>query len=109
MRGEYEKTGRTQNNTVVITVMSNIGLKKRFEELNINYVETDVGDRYVLEAMLSGNYALGGEQSGHVIFLDRNTTGDGMLTAVQALNVLASSGAKCPIWPTRCRHTLRCW
>ena len=89
-----KKRGALKNNTVVITVMSNIGLKKRFEELNINYVETDVGDRYVLEAMLSGNYALGGEQSGHVIFLDRNTTGDGMLTAVQALNVLASSGAK---------------
>lgn len=89
-----KKRGALKNNTVVITVMSNIGLKKRFEELNINYVETDVGDRYVLEAMLGGNYALGGEQSGHVIFLDRNTTGDGMLTAVQALNVLASSGAK---------------
>ena len=67
--------GKLKNNTLVITVMSNIGLKKHMKELQINIAETAVGDRYVLEKMMEEGYCLGGEQSGHVIFLDLNTTG----------------------------------
>ena len=98
--------GRLKNDTLVITVMSNLGLKVRMGELGIHISETAVGDRYVMERMLKEGYCLGGEQSGHVIFLDLNTTGDGMLTAIQVLNVLKSSGksmsqlaADVPIYP----------
>ncbi|MEN6470523.1 MAG: phosphoglucosamine mutase [Clostridiaceae bacterium] len=83
--------GRLKSDTLVITVMSNLGLKVRMKELGIHISETAVGDRYVMERMLEENYTLGGEQSGHVIFLDLNTTGDGMLTAIQVLNVLKTS------------------
>jgi len=86
--------GKLKNNTLVVTVMSNLGLKKRMEELGINISETKVGDRYVLERMLEEGYCIGGEQSGHVIFLDLNTTGDGMLTAIQTLDVLKASGKR---------------
>lgn len=85
---------RLGGNTLVITVMSNIGLKKYMQSLGIGVAETAVGDRYVLECMLEKGYNLGGEQSGHVIFLDQNTTGDGMLTAIQVLNVLKSTGKR---------------
>ncbi len=98
--------GKLKNNTLVVTVMSNIGLKKRMGELDINIAETAVGDRYVLEKMMEEGYCIGGEQSGHVIFLEMNTTGDGLLTAVQILNVMKASGrrmsalaAKIPIYP----------
>ena len=98
--------GKLKNNTLVITVMSNLGLKKHMEELHIDVAETAVGDRYVLEKMMGEGYCIGGEQSGHVIFLDLNTTGDGMLTAIQTLNVMKATGrrmsalaAKIPIYP----------
>ena len=74
--------GKLKNNTVVATVMSNLGLKKYAEKNNLNFVQTKVGDRYVLEEMLKNGYNLGGEQSGHVIFLDYNPTGDGILTSL---------------------------
>lgn len=86
--------GRLKKDTLVLTVMSNLGLKKRMAELGIKIAETKVGDRYVLEEMLQNGYSIGGEQSGHVIFLDNNTTGDGMLTAIQVLNVMKATGKK---------------
>ena len=86
--------GRLSGNTLVITVMSNIGLKQYLQETGISVAETAVGDRYVLERMLEGGFSLGGEQSGHVIFLDQNTTGDGILTAIQVMNILKASGKR---------------
>ncbi len=86
--------GTLNKNTLVITVMSNIGLKKRMAEEGIHVEETAVGDRYVLERMVTGGYNLGGEQSGHIIFSDHHSTGDGMLTAIQLLNVLQASGKR---------------
>ena len=83
-RGELKKS------TVVATVMSNLGLEKFFEKNGIKLIRAKVGDRYVVEKMLSGDYNFGGEQSGHIIFLDYNTTGDGQITAVQVLNLLKS-------------------
>lgn len=82
------------NNTVVSTVMSNLGLDIALKENHIESVKTKVGDRYVLEAMKAGHYALGGEQSGHIIFLNHNTTGDGLLTGVQLMNVIKETGKK---------------
>ena len=75
-------------NTVVATVMSNLGLKKYSEENGVNLIQTKVGDRYVLEEMLKNGYNLGGEQSGHVIFLDYNPTGDGILTSLMLIKVM---------------------
>lgn len=87
--GEYLKERNLlAKNTIVTTVMANIGFFKRAEELEIHTEKTKVGDRYVIERMLEGGYTLGGEQSGHVIFLDYNTTGDGLLTAIQLLRVV---------------------
>lgn len=80
------------NDTIVATVMSNLGFKIMCDENNINLECTQVGDRYVLENMLQNHYNLGGEQSGHVIFLDYNTTGDGLLTAIQLLYVIKKTG-----------------
>ena len=82
--------GKLKKSTVVATVMSNLGLEKYFEKNNIKLIRTKVGDRYVVEKMLSGDYNFGGEQSGHIIFLDYNTTGDGQITAVQVLNLMKS-------------------
>ena len=82
--GKYLKDhGELANDTVVTTVMSNLGLYKAFDKEGIKYEKTAVGDKYVNENMVKNGHVLGGEQSGHVIFLDHNTTGDGMLTAVQ--------------------------
>lgn len=86
--------GRLKNNTLVATVMSNMGLDIAFKELEIDIVKTGVGDRYVLECMLEQGHNLGGEQSGHVIMLDYNTTGDGLLTAVKLTEALNTSGLK---------------
>ncbi|MEQ6378561.1 phosphoglucosamine mutase [Bacillaceae bacterium S4-13-56] len=80
--------GRLRQNTVVSTVMSNLGFYKVTEANNITNVQTKVGDRYVMEEMRKNGYNLGGEQSGHIIFLDYVTTGDGMLSALQLLNVM---------------------
>lgn len=78
--------------TVVTTFMSNLGFARAMERLGIEVVRTKVGDRYVLEAMRSGGHPLGGEQSGHLIFSDHATTGDGVLTAVKLLSAMVSSG-----------------
>ncbi|KPB04053.1 phosphoglucosamine mutase [Bacillus sp. CHD6a] len=80
--------GRLRHNTVVSTVMSNLGFYKALEANNVETKQTAVGDRYVVEEMKNGNYLLGGEQSGHIIFLDYNTTGDGMLTGLQLVNIM---------------------
>ncbi|MFD2706307.1 phosphoglucosamine mutase [Salibacterium lacus] len=80
------------DNTVVTTVMSNLGLYKALEDIGIQTKKTSVGDRYVMEAMREGGYSLGGEQSGHIIFLDHVTTGDGMLTALQLVDIMKASG-----------------
>ncbi|MDQ3157501.1 MAG: phosphoglucosamine mutase [Actinomycetota bacterium] len=83
---------RLHDNTVVATVMSNLGFVQALERAGINVVQTAVGDRYVLEAMRAGRYTLGGEQSGHVIMSDYATTGDGVLTALQIAARMASTG-----------------
>jgi phosphoglucosamine mutase len=83
---------RLAGNTVVATVMSNLGFRLAMAEAGITVVETAVGDRYVLEAMRAGNYVLGGEQSGHIIMLDHATTGDGLLTALHLLAAAAPEG-----------------
>jgi phosphoglucosamine mutase len=80
------------SDTVVATVMSNLGFRKAMAKAGITVVETAVGDRYVLEAMRAGNFVLGGEQSGHIIMLDHATTGDGMLTALHLLAAAARRG-----------------
>lgn len=82
---------KLKKDTAVVTVMSNLGFHTYMKNKNINTVCTSVGDRYVLEEMLKNGYNIGGEQSGHIIFLDHATTGDGQLTAVQLLNLLVSS------------------
>ncbi|MFP6563108.1 MAG: phosphoglucosamine mutase [Myxococcota bacterium] len=79
---------------VVATVMSNFGLERWLQGLGLELVRTQVGDRYVVEAMRKGGYNLGGEQSGHVVFGDLSTTGDGMITALQVLADMASSGRR---------------
>jgi phosphoglucosamine mutase len=81
--------GRLQHETVVVTVMTNLGFRLAMAADGINVVETGVGDRYVLEALENGGFSLGGEQSGHVIFRDLATTGDGLLTGLQLLDALA--------------------
>ncbi|WP_274653930.1 phosphoglucosamine mutase [Paenibacillus humicola] len=89
-----KREGKLKRDTVVTTVMSNIGFFKAAEKAGLNTAQTAVGDRYVMEEMRRGGYNLGGEQSGHVIFLDYNTTGDGILTALQLVNTLVGSGRK---------------
>ncbi|MEG0687051.1 MAG: phosphoglucosamine mutase, partial [Erysipelotrichales bacterium] len=91
--GMYLKDNKKLNhNKVVTTVMSNIGLYKAFDNVNIEYEKTAVGDKYVYECMNKENYSLGGEQSGHIIFKDYASTGDGMLSAIQLLNAIKDSG-----------------
>ncbi len=83
-----KQEGRLRQQTVVSTVMSNLGFYKALEKQGIQSIPTKVGDRYVVEEMKKNGYNLGGEQSGHIIFLDHNTTGDGMLTGLQLVNIL---------------------
>lgn len=90
--GDLRARGALRHDTVVVTVMTNLGFRLAMEQAGIHVVETAVGDRYVLEALAAGGYSLGGEQSGHVIFADRATTGDGMLTALALLDVVQRSG-----------------
>lgn len=85
---EMKRDKMLKKDTVVSTVMSNIGLDKYLEMNNIKLIRTKVGDRYVVEKMLDGGYNLGGEQSGHIVFLDHNTTGDGPLTVAQVLHIM---------------------
>jgi phosphoglucosamine mutase len=87
-----QQKGSLASSTVVGTVMSNLGLDIALQGMGINVVRTSVGDRYVVEEMLRGGYNLGGEQSGHVIFMDHNTTGDGCLTALQILTIMKEQG-----------------
>ena len=91
---EMMKEGRLKDNTVVTTVMSNIGFHQALKTAGGRAEITKVGDRYVLENMLANGYNLGGEQSGHIIFTDYGTTGDGLLTALQVLCSLKRSGKK---------------
>jgi phosphoglucosamine mutase len=83
---------RLPTGTVVTTVMTNLGFRQAMASHGIEVVQTAVGDRYVLEAMRAGGHTLGGEQSGHIIFLDRATTGDGVLTALRLLAIMARTG-----------------
>lgn len=85
---------RLKKNTVVATVMSNLGFYKALEEAGIEVATTKVGDRYVVEEMKKSDYNFGGEQSGHMIFLDFNTTGDGMLSGIQLLSIMKQTGLK---------------
>ncbi len=84
--------GKLKNDTVVVTVMTNLGFRRAMADLDIRVIETAVGDRHVLEAMRQHKAILGGEQSGHVIFLDHISTGDGLLTALRLLEVVAATG-----------------
>ncbi|MFD1672572.1 phosphoglucosamine mutase [Agrilactobacillus yilanensis] len=90
----FSEKGRLKKDTIVTTVMSNIGLYKAMNANGLKSVQTDVGDRYVVEEMRKDGYNLGGEQSGHIILLDYHNTGDGMLTGLQLLNVIKSTGKK---------------
>ena len=93
--GTYMKeNGELDNNTVVTTIMSNIGLYKAFDAVGIGYEKTDVGDKYVYECMRNNNYRLGGEESGHIIFSKYATTGDGILTSIKLMEVMLSSKKK---------------
>lgn len=93
--GKYlHDEGRLKKNTIVSTVMSNIGFYKALEAHNLESVKAQVGDRYVMEEMVKNGFNFGGEQSGHIIFLDYHTTGDGLLSGIQLLNVMKKTGKK---------------
>ena len=85
---DLDRRGLLARKTVVATVMSNLGLKIALKNLGLDLIQTNVGDRYVVERMRQGGYNFGGEQSGHLLFLDHNTTGDGVLSALQVLAVM---------------------
>ena len=91
---QMQKEGKLKKDTLVATVMSNLGLFLAGEKYGINIPRTKVGDRYVLEKMLADGYSLGGEQSGHIIFLEHNSTGDGLVSALQFLSVMKKTGKK---------------
>jgi len=85
---EMKKRNKLKTNTIVTTIMTNLGIEKYLQNKGINMIRTKVGDKYVLEKMLRGGYNFGGEKSGHIIFLDYNTTGDGPITALQMLYLI---------------------
>jgi phosphoglucosamine mutase len=89
---DLKERNRLRNNTVVVTSMTNLGLHKAMAEADINVEITDVGDRYVIEAMRKGDFVLGGEQSGHIIFKDYATTGDGALGGLMVLKLMKRTG-----------------
>jgi phosphoglucosamine mutase len=93
LAASLKERGALAHDTVVATVMSNLGFSRAMSSAGIDVVRTQVGDRYVLEAMKDGGYTLGGEQSGHVIMSEYATTGDGILTALQVLDRMAATGA----------------
>ncbi|WP_074035375.1 phosphoglucosamine mutase [Exiguobacterium profundum] len=107
--GKYlSEKGRLKDNTIVATVMSNLGFHKAVEEAGMTALQTAVGDRYVVEKKKKHQYTLGGEQSGHLIFLDHSTTGDGMLSGVQLAEIVKSTGrklselaAEMPVYPQK--------
>jgi len=86
--GDMVERGVLRGGQVVATVMSNLGLEKALQELGVGLLRTQVGDRYVVDAMREGGFNLGGEQSGHLVFLDHNTSGDGLITALQVLAIM---------------------
>lgn len=93
--GNYMKEhGKLKKDTIVVTVMTNLGFSLMGKKQGIHVEKTKVGDRYVLENMLENGYNIGGEQSGHIIFLDDNTTGDGLLSALHLLRVVVETGKK---------------
>ena len=89
---QLKEEGKLKNNTLVATVMSNMGLFIMAEKHGINVLKTKVGDRYVLEEMMAGGHIIGGEQSGHIILCDFNTTGDGLVSALQFLRTMKKTG-----------------
>jgi phosphoglucosamine mutase len=91
---DMKRKGKLAKNTIVSTVMSNLGFEIMARREGIEIIRTNVGDRYVLEKMIEHGYTLGGEQSGHIIFLDYNTTGDGLITALSLLSILKETGKK---------------
>lgn len=90
----YKEAGKLSRNAVVVTVMSNLGFTHFAKEAGIRKVTANVGDRYVMEKMVEGGYNLGGEQNGHIFFLDDATTGDGLLSGARLLEILKQSGGK---------------
>lgn len=91
--GKYlKKKGQLRNNTITTTVMSNLGLFKKLREAGIEYTKTDVGDKYVYQCMCENDYVIGGEQSGHIIFRDYATTGDGLLTSLMMMRMISEEG-----------------
>lgn len=91
---DMKEKGKLKDNVIVATVMSNLGLFIMADEKGLDVKKTKVGDRYVLEEMYKNHYSIGGEQSGHIIILEHNTTGDGLVTALQLLSVVKKSGKK---------------
>lgn len=89
---DMAQNGELKDNMVVSTVMSNLGFYKALEEKGIKSNKTKVGDRYVVEEMRRGSYSLGGEQSGHIVMMDYNTTGDGLLTGAHLASIVKRSG-----------------
>ncbi len=89
---DLKKRGKLGKNTLIATIMSNIGLDYYLKKKGIKLIRTQVGDRYVMEEMIRRGCNLGGEQSGHIIFRDYNTTGDGAITALQVLAIMCKSG-----------------
>ncbi|MEW6203574.1 MAG: phosphoglucosamine mutase, partial [bacterium] len=89
-----KKQNSLPHNVIVTTVMSNLGLENGLRRIGVRMTRTPVGDKFVLQEMLRGGYALGGEQSGHIIFLNHSTTGDGLITAAQVLKIFASGNKK---------------
>ncbi|MFW6119943.1 MAG: phosphoglucosamine mutase, partial [Petrotogales bacterium] len=87
---KMKSEGRLNGNLVVSTVMSNLGFEKYLENFDIKLLRTKVGDKYVLSKMIKTKSNLGGEQSGHIIFMDRNSTGDGLITTLETLSTLAT-------------------
>jgi phosphoglucosamine mutase len=91
---DLKSEGKLAKDTIVATVMSNLGFDIMARNEGLNIVKTTVGDRFVLEEMIKSGYTLGGEQSGHIIFTDHNTTGDGLVTALKFLSTIRKSGKK---------------
>ncbi|MGE5126692.1 MAG: phosphoglucosamine mutase, partial [Betaproteobacteria bacterium] len=87
-----KRDGELRRDTVVATVMSNLGLERALDAQGVNLLRTPVGDRYVVEAMRRGGFNLGGEQSGHLIFLDHTSTGDGLIAGLQVLALMTRTG-----------------
>jgi len=91
---DMKRRGKLNDDTVVVTVMTNIGFDIAMKKAGIKFIKAQVGDRYVVEEMRKGSYTLGGEQSGHIIFFSRSTTGDGTLSALQVLALMKYSNKK---------------